>query len=302
LHNQNFNVTYPCLIFAIKEIVVQIETSTLNEILLVLKKITAVFSFFESEYLSANYIHHHYNKPGDEEIEEEEKMLNVDVYCKKLNSTTPSIIGEDLQAGRQYFEFVNIGAVRIILTLRFEHKNLDLNIVNEGGGIFSIGYTLFSNIASISDSPLNFKELILTHTYSNPDTLVDLIIRNFASQGVLQFYKLIGSSDMLGNPVGFVNKLGSGIYEFYNEPKKGLIKGPTHFVGGVGKGVTSLVGGVASASFDSFSKITGSLYNATKDISGQEVKREKAPENIAQGVYEGAKGGISEIGYGKLQF
>jgi hypothetical protein len=251
-----------------------------------------------SEYLSAKLIYER-NKNSEIQAFEEEKMLSADAYCEKLSSKSPSILGEDLQAERQYFEFVNIGAIRIILTLRFEHKNLDLNITKKGGGIVSIGYTLFSNIASMSDSPLNFKELVLTHTYTSPENLVDLIIRNFTSQGIMQFYKLIGSSDMLGNPVGFVNKLSDGIYEFYNEPKKGLVKGPTHFVGGVGKGVTSLVGGVASAGLDSFSKITGSLYNATKDISGQEIKREKAPENIGQGLMKGAKGGISEIGSGK---
>lgn len=34
----------------------------------------------------------------------------------------------------------------------------------------------------------------------------------------MQFYKLIGSSDLIGNPVGLVNKLGTGVYEFVKEP------------------------------------------------------------------------------------
>jgi len=184
-----------------------------------------------------------------------------------------------------------------MLTLRFEHKYLDLNM-KKGGGVFSLGYTVFSNIASMTDSPLKFKELIMTHTYAPPDQLVSMIVKNFTRQGVFQFYKLIGSSDMIGNPVGFVNKLGSGVYEFFNEPKKGLIKGPKHFVGGVGKGVTSLVGGFTSASLDSFSKITGSLYNATKDVAGQRIEHESAPKNMAEGLVSGAKGGFSEISSG----
>lgn len=283
--------------FAIQEILVHVETSTLNEVVHIINKITTVFSVFEGEYLSAKTI-----KERLTHIEEEK--LDLDAYKRekispKLDPSTPSIINETgLQAERQYFEFVNIGAIRILLTLRFEHKNLDINL-KKGGGVFSLGYTVFSNIANMSDSPLNFKELILTHTYAPPTALVDMIIKNFTRQGIFQFYKLIGSSDMIGNPVGFVNKLGSGVYEFFNEPKKGLIKGPREFVGGVGKGVTSLVGGITTASLDSFSKITGSLYNATKDISGQKIEYESAPKGFAEGLFQGAKGGLSEIGSGK---
>jgi hypothetical protein len=74
----------------------------------------------------------------------------------------------------------------------------------------------------------------------------------------------LGSSDLLGNPVGLIDKLGTGVFEFFNEPRKGLIKGPKEFVGGVGKGVTSLVTNVVAGGFDAVSKITGSLYSVAK--------------------------------------
>ena len=76
---------------------------------------------------------------------------------------------------------------------------------------------------------------------------------------------------MLGNPVGLIDKLGTGVFEFFNEPRKGLVKGPKEFVGGVGKGVKSLVTNIVSGSFDSVSKITGSLYGAIKNVSGNQV-------------------------------
>jgi hypothetical protein len=57
-----------------------------------------------------------------------------------------------------------------------------------------------------------------------------MLTRNYTRQGILQFYKLLGSSDLLGNPVGLIDKLGTGVFEFFNEPRKGLIKGPKEFV------------------------------------------------------------------------
>lgn len=84
-----------------------------------------------------------------------------------------------------------------------------------------------------------------------------------------QFYKLIGSSDIIGNPVGFVNKLGTGVYEFVAEPTKGLLKGPDEFVGGIGKGVQGLIGNAVSGGFDSLSKISGGLYTVVKNVGGE---------------------------------
>ncbi len=93
-------------------------------------------------------------------------------------------------------------------------------------------------------------------------------MRNYSRQGVLQFYKVIGSSDLLGNPLGLIDKLGTGVFEFFNEPRKGLLLGPKEFAQGLGKGVKSLLTNVVSGSFDSVSKITGSLYGIVKNVSG----------------------------------
>jgi hypothetical protein len=139
------------------------------------------------------------------------------------------------------------------------------------GSLLSI---VFQTVATISDSPLTFKELIIMNTYTTQDNLVSMLTRNYTRQGILQFYKLIGSSDLLGNPVGLIDKLGTGVFEFFNEPRKGLLKGPKEFVGGVGKGVKSLVTNIVSGGFDSVSKITGSLYGVLKNVSGNEVNEE----------------------------
>lgn len=199
-----------------------------------------------------------------------------------------------INTDKLYFKLVHIGAIKISITLRFEKKALNFDL-NQGFGALTIVYTLATSIASVSDAPLSFKELLITNIFQSQASLRSMLIKNFVRQGMLQFYKLIGSSDLLGNPVGFVDKLGSGVFEFFNEPRKGLIKGPKEFVGGVGKGVTSLVTGVVSASFDSVSKITGSLYSVAKSVTGQEALPQKKSENAIEGVYDGVVGGGKEL-------
>ena len=132
-------------------------------------------------------------------------------------------------------------------------------------------------------------------------------------QGLLQFYRILGSSELLGNPIGLIDKLGTGVYEFFNEPAKGLLKGPKAFINGMGKGVRSLVSNVIAGSFESVANITGSLY---KIISYENAALKKSIYDdlglmdIASGVsgivvkpYQGfkkhgAKGLIKGIGSG----
>ncbi len=92
---------------------------------------------------------------------------------------------------------------------------------------------------------------------------------------------------MLGNPVGLIDKLGTGVFEFFNEPRKGLLLGPKEFVGGLSKGVKSLVTNVVSGGFDSVSKITGSLYGVVKNVSGDQMNDQnfKKPEHAFDGIY-----------------
>lgn len=90
---------------------------------------------------------------------------------------------------------------------------------------------------------------------------------------------------MIGNPVGLVDKLGTGVMEFFNEPRKGALKGPEDFAKGFGKGVQSLVTNVVSGGFDSVSRISGSLYNVVKNVSGDKEVQLKKPDHVFDGVF-----------------
>ena len=106
--------------------------------------------------------------------------------------------------------------------------------------------------------------MIITNTFSSMEKIFGILGKKYVRHSIMQMYRIIGSSDLIGNPIGLVDKLGSGVFEFFNEPRKGMLKGPAEFVGGMGKGVTALVTNVVSGSFNSVSKITGSLYGIAK--------------------------------------
>lgn len=138
-----------------------------------------------------------------------------------------------------FIELIHLGAIKAIITFKLEKKAVEIDIFDptRGFGILNLFYSVLANVASISNSNLSFSELVMTDLFVSQDVLMNTLVKNYSRQAIMQFYKLIGSSDIIGNPVGLVNKLGTGVYEFVSEPTKGLLKGPDEFVGGVGKGV-----------------------------------------------------------------
>ena len=287
----------------IQKMKAEVETGTLNVILSTVGEISSAFDTQSTDYLSAQTMSqnqkktlmvegsspHHQRHLSTKDWQDstaagyqfawtsakEIKEFRKDDVWPELNAWSPAAPElSEINTDKLYFKLMHIGAIRINITLRFEKRALNFDI-NQGFGALTIVYTIATSIANVSDAPLSFKELLIINIFQSKASLNDILIKNFVWQGMLQFYKLIGSSDLLGNPVDFVDKLGSGVFEFINEPRKGLIKGPKEFVGGIGKGVTSLVSGVVSASFDSVSKITGSLYSMAKNVTGQEAMPQK---------------------------
>ena len=67
-------------------------------------------------------------------------------------------------------------------------------------------------MASISDSPLYFKQLIFKDSFQSISALAFLIIENYTKQGIFQIYSVLGSIDLLGNPIGLIDQLGTGVF------------------------------------------------------------------------------------------
>ena len=118
----------------------------------------------------------------------------------------------------------------------------------------------------------------------------------------MQVYKVLGSSDLIGNPTKLIDNIGTGFIELINEPRKGFLKGPTQFGKGLAKGIASLVSNVVGGTFDAVGKITGTLLTATQTLQGHKpetiLDEEDEPENIIAGTFEGIKGGLVELGRG----
>lgn len=91
------------------------------------------------------------------------------------------IDSERIHAKKLFVELVHLGAIKANITFRLEKKAVELDITDpaRGFGFVNLVYTLLSGVASITNSPLTFKELILVDVFASPNILMQQIIKNY---------------------------------------------------------------------------------------------------------------------------
>jgi len=110
-------------------------------------------------------------------------------------------------------------------------------------------------------------------------------------------YKILGSADMLGNPIGLFTNLGTGVADFFFEPAQGLVKSPKDFGKGLAKGTQSLIKNTIYGTFNTLTKITGTIGKGIATLSmddeylaARQSRSQKKPKHLGEGFVMGVQG------------
>jgi vacuolar protein sorting-associated protein 13A/C len=140
----------------------------------------------------------------------------------------------------------------------------------------------------------------MEHPLFTMPVFVDLVTRHYTQAVLGQVYKVIGSADFLGNPVGLFNMIGSGVKDVFYEPYQGFVSDrPQDFGIGLAKGTASFLKKTVYGFSDTFSKFTGSvgkgLASATLDSQYQEERRRAQARNRPRHAVYGVAAGASSF-------
>ena len=116
---------------------------------------------------------------------------------------------------------------------------------------------------------------------------------HYAKQALLQLYRVVGSISVLGNPVGLLQSVGSGMRDFFLEPFRGLGSGGEGFVTGVGRGALSLLQNASYGMLNSVGRIASSIGDGLclMTLSDDFAANRSAGRNgLVYGVKEGVLG------------
>ena len=124
---------------------------------------------------------------------------------------------------------------------------------------------------------------------------------SYVKSGLMQAYKILGSIDLIGNPVGLVSTLKQGVWRFIDDPRKGLMAGGCGCCKGCLTGTCALMTNTVSGVFNSIGAITRSMYSILRNVGSFNTGEErlKNPGNICSGLFFYGFGGcLAEFGEG----
>lgn len=160
---------------------------------------------------------------------------------------------------------------------------------------------LAQRLVSLSNSSLQLSALLLFDTlFTSVDSLVERIVWHYTLQVVSSVYKLIGSLDIIGNPVALFADVSGGVEQFFYEPRKGLVQSPEAFAQGVARGTAGLAGGVVGGTAGAFLGVASALTRGVGQVADslvydsnyqlrQKMTRQTRVDTTSRGVSVGLK-------------
>lgn len=104
-------------------------------------------------------------------------------------------------------------------------------------------------ISNFDEAPININAIEAENIFGDQTDVINQIKKYHTEKLLSNVLKFIGASNLLGNPVSFLNSLGTGIREFSDQTSQGEII----------RGASSLVQNTLAGTMNSASKITSSF-------------------------------------------
>ncbi|KAG2527354.1 hypothetical protein JM16_003471 [Phytophthora kernoviae] len=176
----------------------------------------------------------------------------------------------------------------------------------EGGGDDSsaMSWTIPSltmHVPDLDNAPVRLNALMIEHAFGTSSDLTRRVSKYYTRQLWKQLHKILGSFDFLGNPVGFLDHIGTGVRDFVYEPLEGLKIGGKGFSKGLAKGTASLMTNTVDGTFDAASKISGTFGQGFANLSlddHYQHNRARARRRHVRGLREGLVQGSKELSLG----
>lgn len=215
---------------------------------------------------------------------------------------------EEVAAGQDlYFEVLELQPIRLSISfMRTERVSSDERLSSRNPLAVLVN-ALTMTLGNINDAPLELNALAIKDMRLTPNELQNRIIYHYRQDTLRQLYRIIGSADFIGNPVGLFTNVSSGVADIFYEPWNGVVMHGNKELGiGIAKGAASFVKKTVFGLSDSMTKFTSSvgkgLSAATFDTEYQNrrrmTQRRNKPRHAIYGVTAGAEAFANSVASG----
>jgi vacuolar protein sorting-associated protein 13A/C len=178
-----------------------------------------------------------------------------------------------------YFEALHLQPLQFNLSfVRTEHTSFQDTMKTQNALSVAVD-VLTMAIGNINNAPVRLSALLLENIRTPVPYLIQNISEHYKQAFLYQLYKVLGSADVLGNPVGLFNNISSGVMDIFYEPYQGYIMTdrPQELGIGLAKGSLSFFKKSVFGVSDSVSRFTNSMAKsltvASMDKAFQEKRR-----------------------------
>ncbi|KAJ7169902.1 vacuolar protein sorting-associated protein 13 [Mycena filopes] len=217
----------------------------------------------------------------------------------EIQEPKDTAVGEDL-----YFEVLELQPIKLSLSfMRTERVSAEekLSIRNPLAVVIN---AITMAVGNINDAPLEMNALAIKDMRLTMPELQNRIAYHYRQDVLRQLYRILGSADFIGNPVGLFTNVSSGVADIFYEPFNGVVMHGNKELGiGIAKGAASFVKKTVFGLSDSMTKFTSSvgkgLSAATFDSEYQTrrrlAQRRNKPRHAIYGVTAGGEALASSV-------
>ncbi|KAI9460579.1 hypothetical protein BJY52DRAFT_1117906 [Lactarius psammicola] len=215
---------------------------------------------------------------------------------------------EDLASENNlYFEVLELQPIRLSLSFERTDRVSGEEKLELRNPLAVIVNALTMAVGNVKDAPLEMNALAIKDMRLTPADLQTRIMYHYRQDVLRQLYRILGSADFIGNPVGLFTNVSSGVADIFYEPFTGAVMRGNRDLGvGIAKASASFVKKTVFGFSDSVTKVTSSigkgLSAATLDSEYQKRRRmnqrRNKPRHAIYGVTAGAEAFASSIASG----
>ncbi|OSX67568.1 hypothetical protein POSPLADRAFT_1064162 [Postia placenta MAD-698-R-SB12] len=223
---------------------------------------------------------------------------------------TPNDIPEPqaFSAGEElYFEVLELQPIKLSISfMRTERLNGEDTLTTRNPLAVVINAITMA-VGNINDAQLEMNALAIKDMRLTFPDLQDRIMHHYRQEVLRQLYRVLGSADFIGNPVGLFNNVSSGVADIFYEPFNGAVMHGNSDLGvGIAKGAASFVKKTVFGFSDSMTKFTSSVgkglsattFDPEYQLRRRMNQRRNRPRHAIYGVTAGAEAFASSIASG----
>ena len=102
--------------------------------------------------------------------------------------------------------------------------------------LLQVGEVVLDLTSAVDNAPIMLNGLYVPNLFETEAKLGAILQGHYFTSALRQLYKIVGSLELVGNPIGLMSSLGLGVKDFFYEPAFAVINAPTE-LGKIGKSV-----------------------------------------------------------------